>query len=103
MSDPTSMRVVSAETVSLSTSSAQSSAFGSATTSATLYETIRVVCDAACWLEFGTDPTVVAESAGAVYLPAGTVEYFDIAAGNKVAGILASSTAKLNVARMGKP
>lgn len=99
MSDPTSLRVASAETVAMSTTSAQSATIGAAGQDFDV-EIIRVICDADVWLEFGENPTAVAESAGAIKLIANTVEYFDIRAGHKVAGILASGTGKLNIARM---
>lgn len=101
MTEPTSLRVASAETISTSTTSIQSSAIGTNSGNVDYEdETVRIISDASVWLEFGSDPTAVAESAGAIRLPADTVEYFKIKAGDKVAAILASGTGKLNVARM---
>lgn len=106
MSEPTSLRVDSAETVALSTTTAPSSAIGTAITNPSGNQAdsdtriVRVVSTADVWLEFGSAPVAVAESAGAVYLPAGLVEYFRILAGYKIAGILASGTGSLNIAVM---
>lgn len=51
------------------TTSTQSTAFLDTT------RMIRVVADAACYLEFGANPTA---AAGGVYLPANVVEYFGV-------------------------
>lgn len=99
MAEPTSLRFSSASTVSLTTSSAQSAAIGTANSGQPNATTVcRLVADAACWIEIAADPTAVAESAGAVYLPAGVPEYIDVPLGHKIAGILASGTGKLNIA-----
>ena len=105
MAEPTSMQIYGTpQVVALSTASAQSTAIGTANSGQpNLVETIRVVSDVAVWLEFGADPTSVVATAPAIYLPAGIVEYFDIPAGQKVAGILASGTGNLSVAVARKP
>ena len=102
MTEPTSLRVASAETVALTTTSAQSAAIGTAAADPNDWdvEVVRIVSTEDCWVKFAADPTAVAEADDNVLLPAGVVEYFDVAAGSKIAGILASGTANLNVARM---
>lgn len=104
MAEPTSMTLKAApEVVSLSTTSAQSAAQGTANTGQPDFvETVRCVADVDVWLELGADPTAVAATAPAFLLPAGVVEYFDVPAGQKIAGVLVSGTGKLSLARMQK-
>lgn len=103
MSEPTSVRLDSAQTVSLTTASAQSSAIGSANLGQPDLSTlVRLACDADCWLAFGTNPTASVGGANCVLLPAGSPEYVDLPAGYKVAGILAAGTGKLNIAACSK-
>lgn len=49
---------------------------------------VRVVSDAAHWVAFGSNPDATTTT-GRFYLPANTVEYFQIEVGNKVAAITA--------------
>ena len=86
-----SMRIVTEQKVSTSTSSAASSAFGSN------IEYIRIISDTACWITFGVSPTATNSK---TYLPAGEVEYYKVSEGEKVAAILASGTGNLYVAEL---
>lgn len=69
------------ENVSFTTTT-QSTAFKATTTM------VRVVSDADCYIEFGTNPTA---AAGSIYLPSGIVEYFGVPSGQsfKVAAVTA--------------
>jgi hypothetical protein len=96
MSQATSARIVSAETIATSTTSAQSAVV--AETAQRAVVTVRLVADPACWIEVGVNPTAVADSAGAVYLPAGVVEYIDVPPGQRIAAILDTGTGFLNLA-----
>jgi hypothetical protein len=49
---------------------------------------VRLVSDAAHWVAIGSNPDATTTT-GRFYLPANTVEYFQIEIGNKVAGITA--------------
>lgn len=64
------------------TTTTQSSAFAETTT------LVRVIADAACYVDFGTNPTA---AAGDIYLPANTAEYFGVPKGAayKVAAVTA--------------
>ena len=86
-----SMRIVTEQKVSTSTSSAASAAFGSN------IEYIRVISDTACWVTFGTSPTATNSK---TYLPAGEVEYFKVSEGEKIAAILASGTGAIYIAEL---
>jgi len=55
---------------------------------------VRVVASSACYIAIGVSPT--ATTAG-IYLPADTVEYFTIAAGEKVSAIQFSAGGTLHV------
>lgn len=105
MAEPTSMQIYGApQVVALTTASAASAAIGTANSGQpVLIETVRVVSDVAVWLAVATAPVAVAAAAGNFYLPAGVVEYFDIPAGRKIAGILASGTGNLSLSVMRKP
>ena len=59
------------------TASAQSTAFNDAT------RLVRVIADADVYLLFGANPTATAINA--IRVPADTVEYFEVNAGDKVA------------------
>ena len=86
-----SMRIVTEQKVSTSTSSAASAAFGSN------IEYIRVISDTACWITFGASPTATNSK---TYLPAGEVEYYKVSEGEKVAAILGSGTGALYIAEL---
>jgi hypothetical protein len=98
MAQATSARIVSAETIATSTSSAQSAVI--AETAQRAIVTVRLVADVATWIEVGANPTAAAQSAGAIYLPAGVVEYIDVPPGQRLAAVLSSGTGFLNVATM---
>ena len=72
------MQVKSTEKVSSSGTSAQSAAFAD-----NIYY-VRVVADAACHIEFGSNPTATTSK---VYVPADDIEYFKVSPGEKVAVI----------------
>ena len=72
------MQVKSTEKVASSGTSAQSAAFAD-----NIYY-VRVVADAACHIEFGTNPTATTSK---VYVPADDIEYFKVSPGEKVAVI----------------
>jgi hypothetical protein len=72
------MQVKSTEKVISSGTSAQSAAFAD-----NIYY-VRVVADAACHIEFGTNPTATTSK---VYVPADDIEYFKVSPGEKVAVI----------------
>jgi hypothetical protein len=67
--------------VTLSASSAQSTAFTPSTS-------IRITSDVDCWLAFGLNPTATTSSC---YLPAKSPEVFAVPTGWKVAGIAAGA------------
>jgi len=105
MAEPTSMQIYGTpQVVALSTTSAPSAAIGTANSGQpVLTETVRVVSDVAVWLAVAAAPVAVAAAAGNFYLPAGIVEYIDVPAGQKIAGILASGTGNLSLAVARKP
>ena len=72
------MQVKSTEKVISSGTSAQSAAFAD-----NIYY-VRVVADAACHIEFGSNPTATTSK---VYVPADDIEYFKVSPGEKVAVI----------------
>ena len=104
MAEPTSMTPKAAPVVvSLSSTNAVSAALGTANSGQpNLVETMRCVATADVWLMIGLDPTAVAATAGSFLLPANVVEYIDVPAGQKIAGILASGTGSLSLMRMQK-
>lgn len=103
MGSPTTLGILSASTVSLGTSSAQSAAIGTANSlQAGFSEVVRVAATADCWVRIGSNPTAAANGVDSIFMPAGAVEYFDVPAGSKIAGVVASGTGALNVARMRK-
>lgn len=67
------------ENVTVSGTSAQSTAFVASAV------TVRLEADAACWINFGTDPTA---AAGDIYFSGGA-EYFRVRPGDKVAAVAA--------------
>ena len=69
------MQVKSTEKVTSSGTSAQSAAFAD-----NIYY-VRVVADAACHIEFGSNPTATTSK---VYVPADDIEYFKVSPGEKV-------------------
>lgn len=97
MGEPTTLRVVSAETKAVSGTSAQSAAIGTAGAAPGTDVTVRLVATTDCWLAFGTNPTAVADAADAIFLPSGVVEYMDVVAGSKIAVIQNSGSGKLNI------
>lgn len=68
--------------------SVQSSAFGAATT------LVRVHVTEDTHLAFGADPTVVADGTG-LFMPAGTIEYFGVTPGQKLAHIRNSASGSI--------
>lgn len=107
MAEPTTVSVLSSETVSLSTTSAASALIGAANPGQpTRTELVRLCADTTCHVRIGLSDgvaiTAVAEAAGTIRLPADAVEYLDVPAGAKITAILASGTGKLNIARMSK-
>ena len=64
--------------VAIGGASAQSAAFVAGT------KLVRVACDAACHIAYGSNPTATTAS---LYLPANAVEYFGVEAGGKIAVI----------------
>lgn len=104
MSDPTTLEIVSAETKTVSANtSAQSSAFGTANSGQPNFrQLVRVVATVDGYMTApAANPTAVAEAADTIYLPAGAVEYFDVALGTKVA-FISTSAGKINFAVMKK-
>ena len=73
---------IASENVTITGTSAQSSALNSSTV------LVRLVADASCYVQVGANPTA---AAGDTYLPSGVVEYFAIqpGAGYKIAAITA--------------
>lgn len=76
------------QTIVTSGSSQQSSAFASLTS------IIRVYCTQDCYLAFGTDPTA---SSSSLFLPSGTIEYFGVYGGTKVAVLQVSASGNLYI------
>lgn len=67
--------------VAFSTSSAQSAAFGSATSM------VRVIATKACHINFGADPTAAAAGSTSIYLAPSVAEHFLVTPAHKVAVI----------------
>lgn len=74
-------RMLSSETIVLSGSNQQSSAFDQYT------RLVRVAVEVAAWVSISSNPDATASPRA--YLPAGTVEYFAVEPGHKIAGITA--------------
>lgn len=99
---PTSLRPITYAVVALTTSSAQSSALGTANAGIpNVLQRVRCVCDVDCWIAEGSNPTANTNGTASMFLPAGTVEYFNVPLGNKIAGIVASGTGTLSLTIMG--
>lgn len=95
MGQRTSYAPGATSTLAIGVASAQSGALSNAGyTSKARASTYRVVSDTDCFLVFGANPT--ATSAG-LFLPARSVEYFDIPAGSKIAAIRATADGTLNI------
>lgn len=69
------------EVVTISGTNAQSSA--------STKTHVRVGTDAACYIAIGTNPNAESDTTARFWMPANSVEYFEIDLGNKVAGITA--------------
>lgn len=100
MADFTTMKVLSAETLALSTSSRTSAPIGDGTNPSNGAGVVRLVSDVAVWVAFAA--TVGVGAPGALLLPAGVVEYFDVPAGGVVSAILSAGVGSLSIARMVK-
>lgn len=73
---------------------------GSSAQSAAITGTlVRVCSDVPCFIDFGTNPTAVADGTD-MFLPALTPEYFVINSGDKVAAIQISSAGNLYITPM---
>jgi hypothetical protein len=69
------------ENVTASGTSAQSAVFSGNCS------LVRIICDAACYIKFGANPTA---AAGDIYLAAGAVEYFAVSgSGQRLAVVTA--------------
>jgi hypothetical protein len=75
------LRPKSTSVITMSGTSAQSSAIGAN------IQYVRLVADANCHYEIGANPTATTST---VYLPVGEIETIKISEGEKVAGICAS-------------
>lgn len=64
------------QTVSIGATSVQSAAFNASTKSVRLYASVG------CYIDAGTNPTATSSK---IYLPAGSVEYFGVIPGHKIA------------------
>lgn len=71
-----------AQKLGLTSSHAESSAFGATTKS------VRVCSDADCWIAFGASPVATTSS---IYLPAKTPQVFGVTSGQKLSGITTST------------
>lgn len=80
--------------VSVSATSAQSSAFSAHT------HEIRVVSTTNCHINIGVSPTAAATDDNGFYLPAGVVEYFHVSPGEILAVIRDSADGTLCIAEM---
>lgn len=102
MAEPTSMKLGTPAVVTLSSTTAQSAAIGTANSGQPDgYTVVRVAVTADTWCAIGTNPTAAANTAGSFFMPAGTCEYFDLPFGYKIAGIVAS-TGYMSVTPMSK-
>ena len=88
MAEPTSVALGTPAVVSLSGTSAQSAALGTAQPGQpNLTQLVRVVATEDAWLAVGADPTAASETDGSFFMPAGIPEYIDVPAGEKIAGV----------------
>ena len=79
-----------AQKVSLSTAHAESSAFGNSTTC------VEVCSDADCFIRIGSAPVATSDGTS-TFLPAKVKRLYGCNPGDKISGIVASSTANLYV------
>lgn len=86
------VKISTAQEVTIGAASAQSTAIGTAGRSPNLV--IRIVATTACRILTGSNPTAVATSA---LLPANTVEFTEITPGDKIAVIQESAGGKLSI------
>lgn len=77
-------RLSANQAVTSALASVQSVAFGAAT------NVVRLIATQAAWVEFGANPTAVANTS--IYLPANAPEYFACSPGHKVATLRAGAT-----------
>lgn len=78
------------QTVNVSSSSTQSSAFGADASIVRLFSTKD------CWVRFGTNPTVTAGSnALDIFVPGGIIQFFGVVGSQKLAVIRTSSDGTL--------
>lgn len=97
MAEPTSMKLGTPAVLSLTSTTASSSAIGTANPAQPNgYTTVRLAVTADAWLAIGAAPTAASATDGSFLLPAGSVEYVDVPLGHKIAGITAS-TATLSI------
>jgi len=89
--DVQALKAGTVATVSVSSSSAQSAAHAATT------NVVRLVSTTDCHVAFGSSPTATTSS---MYLPANQVEYFLVAASEKVAAIRANADGTLYVTEM---
>lgn len=82
--------------IAVTVASAQSVAFGANT-----FE-IRVCSSTNCHINIGTNPTAAATDNNGMYLPAGVVEYFHVAPGQKLAVIRDSADGVMSVSEMSR-
>lgn len=83
---------VSPQNVTVSSSSAQSAALGAGTT------LVRLAATTDMWLAFGTNPTATTSG---IFMPSGSIEYFGVSPGSKIAAIRDSADGKLNIVEAG--
>jgi hypothetical protein len=99
---PTSLRPITPAVVALTTTSEQSSALGAANAGLpSVLQRVRVVATVDCWIAEGSNPTAASNGTASLFLPAATVEYFNVPLGNKIAGVVADGTGTLSVTIMG--
>ena len=89
--DVQALKAGTVATVSVSSSSAQSAAHAATT------NVVRLVSTTDCHVAFGSNPTATTSS---MYLPANQVEYFLVAASEKVAAIRANADGTFYVTEM---
>ena len=77
------------QTVAVGGSSTQSVAFGATTT------LVRCVVSTDAWIKFGTNPT--ADKTTSIFMPSGSIDYFGVTPGFKVACLQDSASGNLVV------
>lgn len=75
------------QTVAISGTSAQSAAFGALST------IVRVAVNTDAWIKFGANPT--ADKTTSIFMPSGSIEYFGVTPGQKVAGLQDSASGNM--------